>query len=425
MNMQRVFGFQSVTLASFAAVAGLVASASAQITVATSTTVFTDISATGTSPGTATDDSEHNVTAAQLTGAGFTGNELLGAVDIRIGNNGAVLWNATTGDVGYTNSTTFTTMTAQGPTSSQFGNGGNQAGVQFVCPLWDDNLPASGQGANTLDWQVIGGNLIIQWTNEDHFNAQGSGTIQYQMIVYGGVTIASGLPLVEYVYNDTLYFSPAYQNDGGSATIGYKNWGVLANANDIEYGIGGGTDSLGDPAHGGTNMQPKVGGWVAAADATLPHAIVIRGDTPPPTVKCAGNTGSAGCTVDIAATDNPSATYLTTCVVTVSNIEGGRNGLIFYGINRPAGFQNTWSATSFLCIKAPTQRTGVWTTTGTVGVCDGGPYSLDFDAHRQTNPTALWNTALVGDTFNFQGWHRETSAKTTGMTDAIEVTLIP
>lgn len=36
-------------------------------------------------------------------------------------------------------------------------------------PLGDDNTPTSGQGANTLDRQVIGGKWIVQWTNEDHF----------------------------------------------------------------------------------------------------------------------------------------------------------------------------------------------------------------------------------------------------------------
>ena len=36
---------------------------------------------------------------------------------------------------------------------------------------------------------VVAGNLIIQWTNEDHFNAMGTGVVTYQLIAYGGATI--------------------------------------------------------------------------------------------------------------------------------------------------------------------------------------------------------------------------------------------
>jgi hypothetical protein len=262
------------TLGALAA-GGLVSTtASAQIMIAPTTTAFTDISVTGTNIGAASDDSELNITMAQLTAAGFAGNQLLPLATIRVGNNGAILWNAATGDVGYINSTMFPTMV--GANLATTGNGGAQAGVSFLCPLWDDNTPAAGQGANAQDWQVIGGNLIIQWSNQAHFNAT-TGSIQYEAIIYGGATIASGAPLVDFVYNDTLYAANQYQNDGGSATIGYKNWGTVAAANDVQYGLGGGTDTLADPVFGGTNMQPKVGGYTANNDPTLPHALRISG----------------------------------------------------------------------------------------------------------------------------------------------------
>jgi hypothetical protein len=257
---------------SLLAVVGLAAAANAAIVIVPTNTAFTNIAATGTSPGTSSDDAEFNVTGAALLAAGFAGNELLGAVNIRIGNNGGVLWGATTGEVGYVNRNDF--MTMAGANGGDTGNGGT-IGAQFVASLWDDNTPATGQGANALDWQVINGNLIIQWTNEDHFNAAGTGTISHQMIVYGGVTIASGQKLVEFVYDDTLYGTNLYQNDGGSATIGFKNWGINANANDVEFGVGGGTNSLSDPAFNGTNMQPKVGGWSASSNAQLTHSVAI------------------------------------------------------------------------------------------------------------------------------------------------------
>lgn len=259
---------------------GLVAGAavaSASINIVATNTPFLDIQGTGTSVGAISDDSESVITGAALNGAGFAGNGLLaGGVSVRVGNNGAVIWgnsatdtfaNAT--EVGYINSPAFGSMAASNLTDR--GNGGSGP-RQFLAPLWDDNFPGTGA---TTRWQVIAGNLYVQWTNQDHFNAQGNGTITYQMIVYGGVSIGSGQKLVEFVYQDTLYDAQRYQNDGGSATIGYKNWGINPNANDVEWGIGGGTDSLGDPAFGGTNMQPKVAGWAAGENQGLTHSVAI------------------------------------------------------------------------------------------------------------------------------------------------------
>jgi hypothetical protein len=275
--MKRFLGFAGALIATSVA--------SASITIVPTNTAFTDISVTGTSVGAISDDSELVVTGAALNGAGWAGNELLaGGVSIRVGNNGAVLWGNAIADtftsateIGWANpnptnagATSIATMTADN--GSVEGNGG--VGVrQMVAPLWDDNFP--GTGASTR-WQVIGGNLIVQWTNEDHFNATGTGTVTYQMVAYGGVTIASGNPLVEFIYNDTLYAANAYQNDGGSASIGYKNWGINVNANDVEYGLSGGDGATTtDPAFGGTNMQPKVGGHAANANPNLTHSVAI------------------------------------------------------------------------------------------------------------------------------------------------------
>jgi hypothetical protein len=258
--------------------------ASASISIVATNTAFTDISASGTALAGIGDDTEIVVTGAALNGAGWAGNELLaGGVSIRIGNNGAVIWGNAVADtftnateIGWANpnptnpaSVNLATMAADNGTIE--GNGNNAR--QLVAPLWDDNFP--GTGASTR-WQVVGGNLVVQWTNEDHFNAQGTGTVTYEMVVYGGVTIASGNPLVEFIYNDTSYAANQYQNDGGSATIGYKNWGVNVNANDVEYGLSGGDgNTTTDPAFNGTNMQPKVGGWASAANPALTHSVAI------------------------------------------------------------------------------------------------------------------------------------------------------
>ena len=420
--MQRILTSRISSLAAVAAAAALAGSASAQITISTSTTAFTDISATGTSPGTASDDVELNVPAASLTAAGFTGNQLLGAVNIRIGNNGSVLWNSTAGEVGYINSTVLPTMAAANLTTT--GNGGLTAGTQMVCALWDDNTPQTGQTANALDWQVIGGNLIIQWSNEDHFNAVGTGTVQYQMVVYGGGrTIASGLPLVDFVYNDTNYNGTAYQDDGGSATIGYKNWGVIATANDVEYGVGGGTDTIGDPAFGGTNMQPKVAGYASSVNPALPHALVIKGAIVAPLSYCTAGTTTNGCLATVSATANPSLSS-SVCTLTVSNIEGLQSGVMFYGLGQATVPWGTGS-NSFLCVKSPLLRAPVQNSGGTFGACDG-TFTLNWDAFQAATPGALGQPWSAGNKFNVQGWFRDPPApKTTNLSDALELTYQP
>ena len=262
-------------------VAGMAAlapfAAQAQISAVASAVPFMDISGSGTSIGAISDDSETVITGAMLTAAGWNGNGLLaGNVSIRVGNNGGVIWGNSATDtftnaqnVGYINSTNLPGMAA-----ADGANNGN-AGVaprQFLAVLWDDNAPITGSNTG-IHWQVIGGDLVIQWTNEGHFNTSGGGTVTYQMVARGGVGIDSGNSLLDFVYQDTFYADQQYQNDGGSATIGYKNWGVNPLANDAEYGIGGGTDTLSDPAFGDASMQPKVGGWLASADGSLTHSV--------------------------------------------------------------------------------------------------------------------------------------------------------
>lgn len=221
-------------IAAILAVAGLAGIASAQITISPINTPFTDIRATGTlltTGGTSVnlgDDGEATITAAQLSAAGFTGNPLFPVADVRVGNNGAVIWNNSTQDVGWTNADILTMPAATGSVNGN-GNGTNQ----LIAPFWDDMFGNTTNGARNL-WQVSGGNLIITWLDQDHFGAQGTGRVTMQLVVYSN----AGGALADFVYNDTLLLggaTPAIQNDGGSASIGYKNWGGPAWANDLQW----------------------------------------------------------------------------------------------------------------------------------------------------------------------------------------------
>lgn len=128
---------------------------------------------------------------------------------------------------------------------------------------------------------MVLGDLYIQWSDVDHYHLQGGDSIQFQMVVRGGVTIASREPLVEFVYNDTLFNLPCYQNDGGSATIGFKNWGAVGNANDVQFGAGGGIAPFQRPDHGqrwATAESERM--ELRARTSHFPHALVIRGEAP-------------------------------------------------------------------------------------------------------------------------------------------------
>jgi len=276
------------------ALAGLVAlpwAASASVVIQASSVPFVNIGVTGTNIAGIGDDTEIDITGAALTGAGFNGNGLLaGGVNVRVGNNGAVIWNPSgTMEIGWANPNSTNTVNPSiagasatiAISDSVNGNGhSTTAGGsrQLLAVLWDDNFPSSTAPATTIKWQVIAGDLIVQWSDEDHFNATGTGRVTYEMIVRGGVSIASGLPLVDYVYQDTNYAANQYQNDGGSASIGYKDWGVNPNANDVEFGVSGGSgNTTTDPAFGGVNMNPKVAGYADAGNPNLTHSVTILG----------------------------------------------------------------------------------------------------------------------------------------------------
>lgn len=265
------------------AVVGLAMAANAAITIQASNVPFIDISTTGTTIGSISDDSETTIPGASL--AGYGGNLLVaGGMSIRIGNNGAMLWGNSATDtftgadqVGYYNSGPLNSAGATSIAAMPAANtapGGNGAGLrQFFAVLWDDNTPSTAQGTN-IRYQVLAGDLIVQWSNEDHFAAAGAGYITYQAIFRGNV--APGGSLVDFVYQDTLYQAGQFQNDGGSASIGYKNWGLNGFGNDVEYGTGGGgTSATSDPAFGAAGMEPKVGGWAAAGNAALTHSVSI------------------------------------------------------------------------------------------------------------------------------------------------------
>jgi hypothetical protein len=148
------------------------------------------------------DDSEHNIASA-------VGNIAMPAGTWRIGNNGVVIV-AAAGEIGFTN--------AAIPAA------GNPAGIPAhggaLLPLWDDHIPTSGQGGNTIHHRTDPDVTTIEWFNEDHFSATGTGTITFQLKVFADGAGPGGA-LAQFIYPDSIYAAGAAQNFAGSATIGY------------------------------------------------------------------------------------------------------------------------------------------------------------------------------------------------------------
>lgn len=148
------------------------------------------------------DDSEHNITST-------VGNLSFAAGQMTIGNNGVVLF-GTPGllGIGFTNNPIPAGNGAPSGISTPYSSG--------LAVLWDDHFPTAGQGGNTIHWREDPGVLTIEWLNEDHFSAQGTGTVTFQLQVF-----SSGPVLARMFYPDMLYVDGAAVNNGSSATVGF------------------------------------------------------------------------------------------------------------------------------------------------------------------------------------------------------------
>jgi hypothetical protein len=146
-----------------------------------------------------------------------------------------------------------------------------------------------------------------------------------------------------------------------------------------------------------------------------------------PTAYCTAGTSTNGCVPSISATDQPSVSQATTCVIDVTGVEGQRSGILFYGIDNSGFAPLPWGSggASFLCVKPPTQRTPAQSSGGTVAACDGA-LTLDWNAFQTSFPGSLGNPFSPGDKVYVQGWYRDPPAvKTTNLTDAVELTYVP
>ena len=110
--------------------------------------------------------------------------------------------------------------------------------------------------------------------------------------------------------------------------------------------------------------------------------------------------------------------------IEVADVDGQRNGVMFYGLG---SFVAPWGSggTSYLCVNAPRQRTGVSNTGGTTAVCDGR-LAVDFNAFIAASPNALGSPFAAGQVYFAQGWMRDPGApKDSNLSNGLQFPLGP
>jgi len=177
----------------------------------------------------------------------------------------------------------------------------------------------------------------------------------------------------------------------------------------------------------GATVELAVGGEYATAGG-LPAENVAQWEDlycgAAGTSYCTAGLTTNGCLPSISGNGLPSATAASQFFIRIDQVEGQKQGILFYGVNGQTALP--WGgSSSFLCVKAPTQRTGAQGSGGTAGLCDG-QMSIDWNAYIAANPGALGQPFNAGDTAWAQGWFRDPpSPKTTHLSDGIEFVLMP
>jgi hypothetical protein len=167
--------------------------------------------------------------------------------------------------------------------------------------------------------------------------------------------------------------------------------------------------------------------WYVASDNGSLASWELCFDAPAaPQSFCTAGTTTNGCSPQLGANTHPNVANNAGVVFTASGVEGQKQGLVFYGLDNSSFTPVPWgTGTSWLCVKAPTQRTPNVSTGGLAGACNG-VITLDWDAYLSANPSTLGAPFSAGQKIYAQAWFRDPPApKTTNLSDAVELTVQP
>ncbi len=163
---------------------------------------------------------------------------------------------------------------------------------------------------------------------------------------------------------------------------------------------------------------PVVQSWVHVDDVRVETACSANS-------YCTSGTSAFGCVGTMSSTGVPSVAAPSGFTIRCDGLDGQRSSILFYGVN--GAVSQPWAAgsSSYLCVRAPVQRTSIQNTGGTFGACDGSS-ALDFLAWLAANPAALGQPIHVGQEFHVQCWYRDPPApKSTSLSDGLHVVMCP
>jgi Tol biopolymer transport system component len=144
-----------------------------------------------------------------------------------------------------------------------------------------------------------------------------------------------------------------------------------------------------------------------------------------PYTYCTAGTTSNGCVPSISSSGCPRASATSGFTIAISGVEGQKQGHVFYGIN--GAIANPWgpASSSYLCVKAPTQRTPTQNSGGTNGACDGA-VQIDWLDYVATHPGSLGVPFSAGTQVWAQLYFRDPPApKTTNLSDGLTFVISP
>jgi glucose/arabinose dehydrogenase len=301
-----------------------------------------------------------------------------------------------------------------------FARGRDSSGTSAAAPDWavrngvliaQTGDPISGSENLGDTFSGFTGNAVGDWVltaNTDNADAGLN-----EVLLWNGVVVAREGDPVD-IDGNGLFDDNAFLGRGNNTLSCFQANDLQLTDNNVLYFLA----SIRDGSGVDLNSSPSFG----TPDALFRVALVPQcGAT---VAYCTAGTSTNGCNASISGTGTPSASAGSGFTLDVTNVEGQKAGLLFYGINGPA--TATWgSGSSFLCVKAPNQRMGSQSSGGTPNLCDG-TLSEDFNTYLSTHPTSLGQPFAGGETVWAQAWFRDPPApKTTNLSNGLQFVLCP
>ncbi len=195
---------------------------------------------------------------------------------------------------------------------------------------------------------------------------------------------------------------------------------------DLEFrgfpGVGGSVNSMTLDANG----RALIGGSFLSYDGAIRHRIArLIAYSPEPLSYCTAGTSTNGCAPTMEFDGSPSLSKSNGFRLDVSNLDGQRQTLLFYGVGGRRAEPWAAGSTSYLCVRAPIQRVLSASSGGAAGACDGA-VSVDWLDYIANNPAAVGAPFAAGVAVNAQAWYRDPPApRSTNLSDALEFVTRP